>query len=270
MEARTSMEDDEDTLPYPAPLARSDFVYPSFDASTYLSTLSDRHQTLEDLRSDLRERSQLLGKELLDLVNDNYEAFLNLGRDLKGGEEKIEDVRMGLLGFQRGIQDVKRQVVERRREVEALIREKSQVAAEIELGRRLLETDDRVDDLNVRLLIDSADQEHWSDSESSDDESDEAMTRGPSIDRLQRLTFDFRTAENLHQQLPSDHPMAQDQHTRLMLVRKTLILDVNAALKQALALGEHGKTHITHILMLYRELDAGSESLKLLQEIKGG
>ena len=90
--------DDEDNLPYPEALPRSDFLAPTFDAPTYLSTLSDRHQTLEDLRSDLRERSQGLSKELLDLVNTNYEQFLSLGSDLKGGEEKVEDVRVGLLG----------------------------------------------------------------------------------------------------------------------------------------------------------------------------
>ncbi|KAG4441728.1 hypothetical protein IFR05_002807, partial [Cadophora sp. M221] len=86
-----SSDDEEDNLPYPEALPRSDFLAPTFSAPAYLSTLSERHQTLEDLRSDLRERSQALSKELLDLVNTNYEQFLSLGSDLKGGEEKVED-----------------------------------------------------------------------------------------------------------------------------------------------------------------------------------
>ena len=110
--------DDEDNLPYPEALPRSDFLAPTFSAPAYLSTLSDRHQTLEDLRTDLRERSQALSKELLDLVNTNYEQFLSLGSDLKGGEEKVEDVRVGLLGFKRGVEDVRGKVRERRGEVE--------------------------------------------------------------------------------------------------------------------------------------------------------
>ncbi len=92
--ASISSADDQDNLPYPEALPRSDFLAPEFDAATYLSTLSGRHQTLEDLRSDLRERSQALSKELLDLVNTNYEQFLSLGSDLRGGEEKVEDVRV--------------------------------------------------------------------------------------------------------------------------------------------------------------------------------
>src|SRR5580700_8340667 len=102
-----SSTDDEDNLPYPEALPRSDFLAPNFDALVYLSSLSHRHQTLEDLRSDLRERSQTLSKELLDLVNTNYEEFLSLGSDLKGGEEKVQDVRVGLLGFKRGVEDVR-------------------------------------------------------------------------------------------------------------------------------------------------------------------
>jgi hypothetical protein len=49
----------------------------------------------------LRSRSQLLNKELLDLVNSNYQDFLNLGNSLHGGEEKVEEVRIGLLGFRK-------------------------------------------------------------------------------------------------------------------------------------------------------------------------
>src|ERR1700733_10319554 len=133
--------DDEDNLPYPAALPRGDFLTKDFDAPTYLSTLADRHQTLEDLRTDLRERSQALSKELLDLVNTNYEQFLSLGSDLKGGEEKVEDVRVGLLGFQRGVEDVKAKVRERKSEVETLLTEKKGIGKDIAFGRRLLELD---------------------------------------------------------------------------------------------------------------------------------
>ena len=144
-----SSEDDEDNLPYPEALPRSDFLSADFDAPTYLSTLSDRHQTLEDLRSDLRERSQALSKELLDLVNTNYEQFLSLGSDLKGGEEKVEDVRVGLLGFKRGVEDIRAKVRERKVEVASLLSEKRGVGREIALGRGLLELDARLEGVEM-------------------------------------------------------------------------------------------------------------------------
>src|SRR5580692_11072425 len=127
---------DEDNLPYPRALARSDFLALDFDALSYLSSLSHRHQTLEDLRLDLRERSQALSKELLDLVNTNYELFLSLGSDLKGGQEKVQDVRVGLLGFKRGVEDLRAKVKGRGLEVEKLLEEKTRASKQISIGRK--------------------------------------------------------------------------------------------------------------------------------------
>ncbi|EHK97347.1 putative Conserved oligomeric Golgi complex subunit 2 [Glarea lozoyensis 74030] len=200
--------DDEDNLPYPEALPRSDFLIPNFDAPTYLSTLSNRHQTLEDLRTDLRERSQALSKELLDLVNTNYEQFLSLGSDLLGGEEKVEDVRVGLLGFKRGVEEVKGRVGERRVEVEGLLKEKRGVSGEIAAGRRLLEVDARLEELEERLMVSSLgravgddDDDSWSESEDEEDDDEENLTSGPvagtSIKKFQRLVSDCLHVERL-------------------------------------------------------------------------
>src|SRR5690348_6722364 len=81
----SDLDDDDDDdpnspLPFPAALARSDFLAPTFDAAAYLSALhtggpASRHQTLEDLRAELRDRSAAISAELLELVNANYTAF---------------------------------------------------------------------------------------------------------------------------------------------------------------------------------------------------
>lgn len=164
--------DDEDTLPYPAELARNDFLAPNFDAQTYLSSLRNRHQTLEDLRSDLRQRSQLLNRELLDLVNGNYEEFLSLGGDLKGGEEKVEGVRVGLLGFQREVEGIRKAVQDRARETGELLQEKKVLRKEIVLGRALLEVHERLEELEEKLGIKTREGEE-DDEDDEDDEEDE-------------------------------------------------------------------------------------------------
>ncbi|RMZ68104.1 hypothetical protein GMOD_00004289 [Pyrenophora seminiperda CCB06] len=136
----SSAEDDEDnlsTLPFATPLRRSDFLVPDFSPSEYLSTLRNRHQTLEDLRAELRSRSQLLSKELLDLVNSNYQDFLNLGNSLNGGEEKVEEVRVGLLGFRKEVDGLVDVVGSREEEVKKLLGERRDVRRKIETGRRL-------------------------------------------------------------------------------------------------------------------------------------
>jgi len=257
--------DDEDNLPYPEALPRSDFLAPTFSAPAYLSTLSDRHQTLEDLRTDLRERSQALSKELLDLVNTNYEQFLSLGSDLKGGEEKVEDVRG--------------KVRERRGEVEGLLGEKRGVSREIALGRKLLEVDERLEELEDRLMVASlgrtvngSQEDSWSDSEDEDVEDEElavdGAVGGTSTKKLQRLVVDCRQVEALTESIGKGHPFIIAQQSRIIRVRNTILLDLSTALKQTAVMGESGKTRLIRILIIYREFGANAEAVKVLKDLK--
>ncbi|RFU35308.1 hypothetical protein B7463_g1065, partial [Scytalidium lignicola] len=274
-----SSNDDEDNLPYPEALPRSDFLKPDFDALAYLSTLSDRHQTLEDFRTDLRERSQFLSKELLDLVNTNYEQFLSLGSDLKGGEEKVEDVRVGLLGFKRGVEDVRSKVRERKVEVEGLLKEKKDISKQISLGRNLLEVDARLEELEDKLLVESLpsganglEDDSWSDSEEDEEEEatrvDIGLGGGTSITKLQRLATDYRQVEQLTAVIGLDHPFIVAQEPRMMRVRNTILLDLTTALKQTKALGTKGQGQLIKLMGIYRELDAGGEAIKILNDLK--
>ncbi|EAQ86355.1 hypothetical protein CHGG_07608 [Chaetomium globosum CBS 148.51] len=148
-------------LPFPAALSRADFLAPDFDAAAYLSALhtggpASRHQTLEDLRAELRERSAAISAELLELVNANYTAFLGLGDGLKGGEDRVGDVRVALLGFRRAVEEIQGRVRERRVEVGRVNAEVAGVKTAVECGRRMLELDERVAGLERRLAIGSA------------------------------------------------------------------------------------------------------------------
>lgn len=271
--------DDEDNLPYPEALPRSDFLSKHFDAPTYLSTLADRHQTLEDLRTDLRERSQALSQELLDLVNTNYEQFLSLGSDLKGGDEKVEDVRVGLLGFKRGVEDVRTKVREKKHEVETLLVEKKGIGKDIAFGRKLLELDARLEDLEDRLMVSSlgrgtngVDEDAWSEGEDDEDDDDEltadGVVGGTSTRKLRQLVLDYRHVDYLLNSIGRDHPFVIAQDSRITRVRNTILLDLNSATKQAAALGEDGKTRLVKMLSVYREFGAGAEAVKLLRDLK--
>ncbi len=266
--------DDEDNLPYPEALPRIDFLAPDFDAPNYLSTLSERHQTLEDLRADLRERSQALSKELLDLVNTNYEQFLSLGSDLKGGEEKVEDVRVGLLGFKRGVEDVRGKVRERKLEVEGLLSEKKTVSKEVAFGRKLLELDARLEELEDRLMVASlgstvngTEEDVWSESE-EDEEELSTNGSGPSARKLHRLVVDYRHIEHLSTSIGKEHPFIVAQDSRTQRVKNTILLDLNTALKQTGPEGEAGRTKLIKILSIYRNLGADGEAVKVLKDLR--
>lgn len=259
--------DDEDTLPYPGELARNDFLAPDFDPQTYLSTLRNRHQTLEDLRSDLRQRSQLLNKELLDLVNGNYEEFLSLGGDLKGGEEKVEGVRVGLLGFQREVEGIKKSVKERADEVGALVKERKAVRRDVALGRSLLEVHEQIGELERSLgITPRADQDL--DDEDEDDEDAEdlaASSSTPSIPlkKLQRHATQYILITRLMDRIGPSHPFLVSQGSRLEKIGSTLLLDLSAALKQAKVL--KAPAAILAVIKIYGDIGAEEEGVKVLK-----
>lgn len=259
--------DDEDTLPYPAELARNDFLAPNFDAQTYLSSLRNRHQTLEDLRSDLRQRSQLLNRELLDLVNGNYEEFLSLGGDLKGGEEKVEGVRVGLLGFQREVEGIRKAVQDRARETGELLQEKKVLRKEIVLGRALLEVHERLEELEEKLGIKTREGEE-DDEDDEDDEEDETSDLESSpyagaAKRLRKQSEQYLLIVCQGSKIGPSHPFLVALQPRVDEVRKTLILDLSASLRQAKSSSD--RNAVLSLSQVFGALDAQSDALKVLK-----
>ncbi|KEQ75090.1 hypothetical protein M436DRAFT_62499 [Aureobasidium namibiae CBS 147.97] len=266
-------DDDNTPLPFPATLPRSDFLTPNFTPETYLSTLHNRHQTLEDLRSDLRQRSSLITTELLDLVNSNYEEFLSLGTKLKGGEEKIEEVRVGVLGFGREVEAVRDVVAARAEEVGVLLDEKKQLRKDILVGRRLLEIEERLEDLEARLMVEpnnslsannpSANDEDSDDEDEEDEEGDSATST--TLSRLRKHAQAYLLLTHLTQQV-LEHPFVIAQQSRLFRVRNTLLLDLRTAVKQAQATGVSGK-QLLDFLVIYRELGETEEGVGALKGV---
>ncbi|KAG9891231.1 hypothetical protein KCU98_g12430, partial [Aureobasidium melanogenum] len=268
-----SDDDDKTPLPFPQALPRSDFLTPDFTPEAYLSTLHNRHQTLEDLRSDLRQRSQSISTELLDLVNANYEEFLSLGLRLKGGEEKIEEVRLGVLGFKREVGGVRDLVASRTQEVGSLLEEKKRIRKDVMIGRRLLEIEERLEDLEARLMVEPSNSLSANnpsandlDSDDEDDEDDEGDTAtSTTLSRLRKHAQAYLLLTQLTQKV-LDHPFVIAQQSRLMRLRNTLLLDLRTALKQAQVARVSGK-QLLDFLVIYRELGETEEVVGALKGV---
>ncbi|KAG9567912.1 hypothetical protein KCU71_g2822, partial [Aureobasidium melanogenum] len=268
-----SDDDDKTPLPFPQALPRSDFLTPDFTPEAYLSTLHNRHQTLEDLRSDLRQRSQAISTELLDLVNANYEEFLSLGLRLKGGEEKIEEVRVGVLGFGREVGGVRDLVASRTQEVGSLLEEKKRIRKDVMVGRRLLEIEERLEDLEARLMVEPNNSLSVNnpsandlDSDDEDDEDEEGDTAtSTTLSRLRKHAQAYLLLTHLTQKV-LDHPFVIAQQSRLIRLRNTLLLDLRTALKQAQAAGVGGK-QLLDFLVIYRELGETEEGVGALKGV---
>jgi hypothetical protein len=224
------------------------------------------------LRSELRSRSQLLSKELLDLVNSNYQDFLNLGNSLHGGEEKVEEVRVGLLGFRKEVDGLKKVVDEREQEVGTLLEERRDVRVKIELGRRLIDYDARLRELEEDLEINSAGKElsghdDVSDSEEEDDDDEDDANYGVSITKLRRNVMQYKLVQELEKNL-GDHPFVAAQAIRITKVRSTLLLDLSTALQQSKSAGTAGFGRVMKIMKVYADMEESAEAVKVLKSLK--
>ncbi|KAK3326638.1 oligomeric golgi complex component, COG2-domain-containing protein [Apodospora peruviana] len=282
-------DNDDEPLPFPEALTRRDFLTPDFDPAAYLSALhagpTARHQTLEDLRAELRDRSTTISAELLELVNSNYTSFLSLGDELKGGEERVEDVRVALLGFKRAVEDVQARVRERKVEVGTLNKELRGVKGAVEMGRQMLELDDRITGLEARLAVGSSlgkdhdyDEDSDDDVDSWDDDLDGGADEedeqdgggvgfvGSSPSKLAALAREYVLVDQLANSLGRDLPFVRKMEERMTRCRNTIILDLNTALKEARRSGHSGQGRVVKFLGVYRTLKADSEAVRVLKE----
>lgn len=256
--------DPDAPLPFPTALSRNDFLAADFNAAAYLSSLfpgdsdssshvSHRHQTLEDLRAELRERSSAISAELLELVNANYTSFLGLGDELRGGEERVEDVRVALLGFRRQVEEVQSRVRGRREDVQRTGAELRTVRGEVEQARKMLELDERCEVLLGQLEDGRAEDEA--------DGDDEDYEEG---ERLAGLALEYNAIERLADAIGRDIPYVRKMEERITRCRNTLLVDLGTATKEARKAGEQDR--VVELLSIYRQLGASAEGVKALKE----
>jgi conserved oligomeric Golgi complex subunit 2 len=271
-------------LPFPSALSRADFLGSNFDAVDYLSHLHDssisgaRHQTLEDLRAELRERSSAISAELLELVNTNYASFLGLGDELKGGGERVEDVRVGLLGFRRAVSEIRGLAEGRRREVDGFCKELGDVRETVEMGRRMLELEDRVAGVEEKLMVgslaggrkprveddwDALDESEEEDEGDDDEGNHDFVASSPS--KLAALAREYRLVEQLADAIGRKQPFVRKAETRMIRCRNTILLDLGTALREARKAGVHGQSRTLKYLAVYRLLRAEGEAVAVLK-----
>ncbi|OQD93497.1 hypothetical protein PENSOL_c032G10038 [Penicillium solitum] len=281
----SDFDEDQSGLPFPEPLSRTSFLAPDFDPATFLSSLTNRHQSLEDLRQELRGLEQLLNKELLDLVNENYQDFLSLGSALRGGEEKVEGVKVGVLSFQRDVKSIRDKVEARRQEVEELLNEKRRLRTNADVGKDLLDYADRVEELEHRLMIeDKSSQEHAASDESdtesdlysgeSEDSDDDELADGTpaiSLKRMERHAQKFVYLTSIATRVGEKHPFLLAQQPRVAKIKSTVLLDLKTALEQATAAGEkQGKrdARTMAVLRLYELMGEDVSAVAALKNLK--
>lgn len=235
------------------------------------------------MRQELRSLEHLLNKELLDLVNENYQDFLSLGTALRGGEEKVEGVKVGLLSFQRDVQSIRDKIEARRREVEALLNEKRRLRSHADIGKELLDYADRVEELEHRLMIadkasrrdpttdDESDTDsdlYGSGSDASDDEELEDGTAPVSLKRLDRHVQKYVYLISISKRVGEQHPFLLAQQSRVAKVKSTVLLDLKTALEQANRAGNKRDARTMAVLRLYDLMGEDVSAVAALKSLK--
>lgn len=203
-------------------------------------------------------------------MNENYQDFLLLGSSLQGGQEKVEEVRLGLLGFKRDVEELRETVDKKWKEFGPLLEEKKRIRGEIQLGRALLDVDERVRDLEERLMLGSAGsaKEYEDVRFSETDDETEEDEGGISTSMLKRHAHQLIYIQRLVKKIGAEHPFLVGQEERILRLRQTILLDLSNTLKQCPAVSDEQKGRIIKILGIYREMGDFEEALKVLKERK--
>ena len=203
-------------------------------------------------------------------MNENYQDFLGLGDTLKGGEEKVEEVRLGILGFQREVDTLRKKVEVRRQEIEALVQERREITRKERLGRNLLEVETKLVELEEGLEVQTngytagADSSGLDFSGSEEDSDEEEAPDGVLLSRLSRRTQQYLYLRKLVNKVGASLPFLLKQETRFRKVRQTLLLDLNNALAQARSSGGT-EDSILKLLSLYRDIGEPAEALRVIK-----
>ena len=194
---------------------------------------------------------------------------------MKGGDEKVEEVRLGLLGFRREVESLKGKVDGRRKEVEELVEERKSISESVQIGRRLLETERRIGELEGRLMLASkgprkaeVNEEEMVLSESEEESDEEPESNGIGIQRIRRHMEQYMYIKGLMERTGPEHPFLVKQEERVLRLKQTVLLDLNSALKQAVAGNEDMRGDLMKLLGIYKQMGEASEAMQILKESK--
>ena len=125
--------------------------------------------------------------------------------------------------------------------------------------------------IKPRLRSGSEEGIEWDLSDTDEDSEDDVQTHNPlgtrpiSINRLERLVQDFLYVKRNNSRMGPVHPFLAAQALRIQQVRNTLLLDLHAALEQALASRPAGKERLVRVMGLYGDMDEANEALRVLK-----
>lgn len=100
-------------FPYPVSISRDDFQGATIEADAFLFK-NHRFTSVDSLIKDLTQLSNSLSQELLDLVNNDYNDFIELGKSINGGLDLINSIKVDLKSFNAELLSLKTSLISSR------------------------------------------------------------------------------------------------------------------------------------------------------------
>jgi hypothetical protein len=186
---------------------------------------------------------------------------LALGASMRGGEEKVGEVSVGVKQFANGVAGLRDGVVQRKKEMKRLVKEREMLVGEKGKGWDMLRVAERVGVLED--AVNSLGNEDDADDFDDEDAENDVVERG--LARLRRLVFTYRATKEEVFRLGGDaQPFMKTLLSRLAAARKILLLDLATALKQAKSDKNAGGV-VVKILGLYSTMDETGEAVLVLK-----
>ena len=260
----------------PPPLPRNAFLAPDFSPTRLLASLASaggyQQRTLADLRAELGDRATAVAAELLALVDAEYAAFLALGDSLRGGDERVAEARVGLLGaFERSAREVREAVARRRADVARACADGARVRREVALGRELLAAAEKVELLEASLAATDTASETEDDEDDDHDDAVDGDALLVGLGRLRRLVVAYTLARQHIDRIRKEHPDVPYTNVldrRAAHIRNTLILDLGAALRLHSRGGNRAQAGLMKVMKLYADMGESASAVEILKEAR--
>ncbi|KAI9484960.1 oligomeric golgi complex component, COG2-domain-containing protein [Zychaea mexicana] len=215
---------------------RAAFTAPEFDPDRFLS--SRRHLGLERLKVELNSHLKFLKAELVELINRDYQDFINLSTNLKGVDKAIDQVKRPLRRMESQVQDVRghcQQTIDRLEEQLAYRGKLREQKTCLKLLLNIHESVTKVEDL---LGINRDDTAAGA---VVVDDTDPALTEEGLGKQIDRVAIEFNQMQHLVGR-GKDLPFMKENEWRITRIKNTLQNKLSKTLTDALHEMQPGQT----------------------------